>query len=308
MTDVRTDPLSDDEVSAFRQDGYLFPGKIISDELVDRLREGLDQVTPGKSDGTISYDLMERTRDSAQPVLADAKIVPFHFNLWKSRPEFWEVAFNPVAAGWAAQLLGGDGVNLLADNALIKPPRVGGALHYHQDYPAWPIATPDGATIWIALDDVTTENGSMNFAVGSHLLGERLPVELTTGQSLQRYRAGADSRTEDVDEGVQERSALKPLGTPESEGLPVVSSKLKAGECSMHHTLTWHESGPNETDRPRRAHTVRYVKTGVIFLGEQRASFYYTDEEAAVPIGTPIGGPNFPNIPLDDQRPAVTAS
>ena len=49
-------------------------------------------------------------------------------------------------------------------------------------------------TIWIALDDVTADNGAVRMAPGSQLLGERLPAVFGTGASYFRDRRPAAVR------------------------------------------------------------------------------------------------------------------
>ena len=50
----------------------------------------------------------------------------------------------------------------------------------------------------------------------------------------------------------------------------------------MHHALTWHASGANVTDRPRRAAVARYVADGTTWFGARRYEFNYTDEEVGL--------------------------
>ena len=67
----------------------------------------------------------------------------------------------------------------------------------------------------------------------------------------------------------------------------------------MHHALTWHASGANSTDHPRRAAVVRYVADGTTWFGADRYEFNYTDEEVGLRLGDPIGGPYFPLVPAE---------
>ena len=74
---------------------------------------------------------------------------------------------------------------------------------------------------------------------------------------------------------------------------------MNAGEVSLHHSMTWHASGPNNTDAPRRAAIARYVGDGTIWLGSRRYEYNYSDEEVGINIGEPISGKYFPLIPFD---------
>ncbi|NIT65867.1 MAG: hypothetical protein GWM93_04105, partial [Gemmatimonadetes bacterium] len=66
---------------------------------------------------------------------------------------------------------------------------------------------------------------------------------------------------------------VKAIEDPVEKGWDVETIDVKAGHVSFHHSLTWHASGPNTSDRPRRAAIVRYVADGTIWLGSQRYEY-----------------------------------
>ncbi len=202
MNDVRTDPLTPEEIASFHEHGYLFPIRVLDDAQVEEARAALDDHLEGRRQSQ-QYELTDPIVDSshgetqatvgsgaATSVIEEAKAekkphsVPFLFNLWERDERFWKIDADPVIAGMARQLLGSEGVVLMEDGAVIKKPVVGGKLAWHQDYAYWPLATPAAVTCWIALDDVGGENGGMMVAAGSHSLGEKLPVEFGDGSSF----------------------------------------------------------------------------------------------------------------------------
>ena len=292
----RTEPLRNDEIERYRKDGFLLADKVLSDSTIEKLRAGLAELAASPTpEGTFSMDLCqrdERTKDYSFDFLAF---------LWKTRPEFREVAFSPLLAQIAAQLLGTDKVVLLGDSAFIKPPQKGGRLHWHQDNMAWPLDKPGGLSIWIALDEANPDNGSMTFAAGSHLLGERLPVDSPTGEVLRTTYVGGDRTAGHKGRDLSD-SGMLPITSPKEEGLVEVKTYYHPGECSFHDSLEWHASGFNTTDTLRRAYGIRYVDGHRIWMGEQKAFYYFTDDEAGVQVGAPIGGPNFPTVwpPAED--------
>ena len=299
--EFRSSTLVPHEIERYHRDGFLLPGKVLSDRTIERLRTSLDELSSGELDnGTIYVDLMRRTGRNEG---ASFDYLTF---LWKTRPEFAEVAFSPHLAQMAAQLLDTDKVVLLGDAAFIKPPLKGGELYWHQDAMAWPLDKPGGLTCWIALDETTPENGSMSFAAGSHLLGERLPVEATTGAVLRQGYTDSRQASAGQQKGPDlSGSGLKPITSPEQEGLPQVQTRYDPGECSFHDSLLWHASGANTSPNSRRAFTLRYVDGHRIWLGEQKAFYYLTDDEAGVAVGAPVGGPNFPTV-WPPTSPAAT--
>ncbi|MCY3950966.1 MAG: phytanoyl-CoA dioxygenase family protein [bacterium] len=313
-TGVRTSPLTAEEITTFYTKGYLRPGRIFSDEQVEFLRDLVGRLTRQEDEAGRRYDLLDpalwpdvedgngESLDGAEPVdgrrsldggesvdgggpAGDANRDPaqsfdFLFNMWLIDDDFRAAVFNPTMARWAAQLLGTTSVRLLEDNALNKSPSPH-ELRWHQDYSYWPLAQANAVTAWVALDHTSAHNGAMRMACGSHHLGERLPVVFGTGTPYLR-----ESRPASVGE----------VGDPEALGLPVEVVELAPGEVSMHSALTWHASGPNLSDRGRRAMVVRYVADGTIWLGAQRYEYNYTDEEVGLDPGEPIGGRYFPVI------------
>ena len=296
MSDVRTDPLTPEEIAQYHEQGFLFPIRVLDDAQVEEARQALDDHLEGRRESK-TYEL---TDPIIEPERGEAAVgsgttsavaektevekkphsVPFLFNLWERDERFWKIDSNPVIAGMARQLLGSDDVVLMEDGAVIKKPVVGGKLAWHQDYAYWPLATPTAVTCWIALDDVSAANGAMQVAAGSHKLGEKLPVEFGDGSSFMH----------------SERPGIGEVGQPEDEGLDVVGYELKAGECGFHQALLWHASGPNTSQNHRRGFIPRYVAGGTTWLGAQRFPYNYTDAELECAPGEPIHGPHFPRI------------
>jgi ectoine hydroxylase-related dioxygenase (phytanoyl-CoA dioxygenase family) len=296
MTEIRTDPLTPEEIALYNDQGFLLPIRVLDDEQVARAREALDDHLEGRRESK-SYELTDPIVDAdhgtatvgsgtasavADKTEAERKphSVPFLYNLWERDERFWEIVSNPVIAGMARQLLGSEEVVLMEDGAVVKKPVVGGRLAWHQDYAYWPLASPGAVTCWIALDDVSAANGAMQVAAASHKLGEKLPVEFGDGSSFMHA----------------ERPGIGEVRPPEEEGLDVVGYELKAGECGFHQALLWHASGPNTSQNHRRGFIPRYVAGGTTWLGAQRFPYNYTDAELECASGEPIHGPHFPTI------------
>lgn len=295
MSNVRTEPLTPQEVAEYHERGFLLPIRVLDDAQVETARQALEEHLEGGRDSK-TYELTDPIVEkegaatvgagSASAVLEKAEVekkphsVPFLFNLWERDERFWSIVSNPVIAGMARQLLGSEEVVLMEDGAVVKKPTVGGRLAWHQDYAYWPLAAPNAVTCWIALDDVSSANGAMMVADGSHKLGEKLPVEFGDGSSFMH----------------DERPGIGEVRPPEEVGLDVVGYELNAGECGFHHALLWHASGPNTSPNPRRGFIPRYVAGGTTWLGAQRFPYNYTDEELECAPGEPIHGPHFPRI------------
>lgn len=289
LESVRVEPLTSEELERFHQAGCLFPIRVLSDKQVAELRDALDDHICGRIPST-AYELTDPIRikrvkgshskttfeyEEGEP--SQPRTFPFLFNLWKLDVRFRQVAFDPVIAGFARQLLGSRQVVLLEDNVVIKNPLTG-TLPWHQDYSYWPLKSPAAVTVWIALDRITTANGAMQVALGSQTMGERLPVGFGDAISLMR----------------EDRPSVPDISQdPASEGHRIVTYDLQLGECGFHHAMVWHSSTSNTSANVRRAFILRYVAAGTIWLGRERFPY----DEVGVGVGDPIGGPHFPVIP-----------
>ena len=129
----------------------------------------------------------------------------------------------------AAQLLGSRGMNQLINQAHFKQPGDGVAFPWHQDSThrrygrgEWKDANGQGSYVQTvaAIDDVTLENGPLEFIPGSCRLGH-------AGLPEGELPAGADAR--------QARPAT-----------------MQAGSVLLFGPYTFHRSRPNASDGPRR--------------------------------------------------------
>jgi ectoine hydroxylase-related dioxygenase (phytanoyl-CoA dioxygenase family) len=118
----------------------------------------------------------------------------------------------------------------------MKPPG-GVEKPYHQDSPYFPIEPMSLVTCWIALDNVTIENGCLWVVPGSHRLGP-LPHS-------ERWMVG-DREDMRVPETEFNRN----------EEVPIT---LTPGSCSFHHSLILHMSHPNKTQTARRGLAFHYM-------------------------------------------------
>ena len=141
---------------------------------------------------------------------------------------------HPRIGLWCARLRGWPGARINQDNVLWKPP---GArpLAFHQDdsYQHW-VVPPEMCTCWIALDSTSAAGGTIEYAVGSHRWGISPPAA--------QFHAPEDYERE------MREAAASAGAVPE-----VARIEVPAGGGVFHHGRTFHGSGTNRGDAPRRA-------------------------------------------------------
>jgi ectoine hydroxylase-related dioxygenase (phytanoyl-CoA dioxygenase family) len=221
---------SGEQLDAFREDGFLVvPEGFVSEEQVERLRERFDRLFAGEYETGIRPDEVnwvagrdpdDRTRQIC--------------NGWKADPAIAAQVLAERTGRLAAELMGWDGVRLLQDNCIWKPPATK-SLGMHQDgsYLDY-VEPPEMVTCWIALDDTSAEAGTITFARGSH----RWP---RSPENRGEFHAPPDW--------------LEPVrrAAPDGEEVELVPVVVRAGGASFHHFNTFHGSGPNSASVHRRA-------------------------------------------------------
>lgn len=212
--------LTPQQVDAFHRDGFVFPIDVLSAPEVQSILARMDAVEKETPDAFAG-------ENRNNPHLA------YDF--------FDEIVHHPRVADAVEDLIGPD---ILAMSTVLfaKPPRSKAHVTWHQDgrYTALSDETP--VTAWVALTDVTMENGAMRMAPGTHK-GDFLEHEdtfaegniLTRGQSISS-----------IDETHAVTVALKP------------------GQMSLHHWKVAHASGPNLTSKRRVGFSVQaYLRPDV---------------------------------------------
>lgn len=156
---------------------------------------------------------------------------------WLGRPEDLEQALDghgcrAAAVNAVAGVIGpGEHVRGTGLRIFDKPPGSAAPTPWHQDRAFRTEAEGRSISCWIALDDTGPDNGCLVYSPGSARLG------------LVPHRALCEVG------GVAILQAAEPRST--------VAVPLRAGDALLHGDLTLHYSGPNRSDRPRRALVVK---------------------------------------------------
>ena len=145
----------------------------------------------------------------------------------------------------ARQLLGVP-VGHVFDHAIYKSPHNDAATGWHQDqvYAQGAIA-PRSVHFWIPLQDVAVQNGCMWYVPGSHRNG------LRPHHVAKLRTAGASSV-----------SAGATLALDEIDTTTAIACPLMVGGVAVHHPLTFHYTGPNQTAEYRRAWILHFGAFG----------------------------------------------
>ena len=230
--------ISDTQKASYRKNGFVALPTFLNAEEVESWRSVVATAT--------SRDTNMPGKDV--PMYGDReadykKIFKQLINLHLSSPQVRDLVIDQRIGDIICALEDVSGVRLYQDQALFKEPW-GTPTPLHQDIPAWPFTNTSSATIWVALDDATTENGCLCYLAGSHR-SERLAHASFVGA---------------IDDGI------KPFD--DWRKLECVHVPLPAGGAVVHKGLTVHGAGANMTPRTRRSISFAYMPEGATFNGK----------------------------------------
>src|SRR5262245_1660241 len=208
--------LSEAQVRAFHEDGFVVVPRLFDDEELDLLRKiaradaGLAARAAGRRDASgtvVKLTVENEVRDDIYGAIVRSRRV--------------------VDA--MEKLLGGE-VYHYHHKMILKEPLVGGAWEWHQDYGYWynnGCLFPYLASCMIAVDRATKANGCLQVLKGSHHLGriEHGKVGDQTGADPERVHAALDR-------------------------LELVYCEMEPGSAVLFHGNTLHRSDANRSAMP----------------------------------------------------------
>jgi ectoine hydroxylase len=210
-------PLSAAEIARFHADGYLVVKQLLSEAEVERL------ATIARADENMRAAAMDAK---------DAEGRRTNLTVWNHPSDdiYGAIARARRVVDRMEQLLGGE-VYHYHSKVSAKQPRVGGKWEWHQDYGYWydnGCLLPDMASMFLAIDRATRENGCLQLLKGSHKMG-RINHGVTGGQT------GADPE--------RVEAAL--------ERFELVHCEMAPGDGVFFHGNTLHTSDANLSEHPR---------------------------------------------------------
>jgi hypothetical protein len=209
--------LTDEQNTAFQRDGYILVPALFDSEEVDllskiaRADEELAKSAVGRKDAQGGTTTLSLSNEVGEGI-------------------YGAIVRSQRMTDTLEQLLG-DEVYHYHHKMNMKAPFVGGAWEWHQDYGYWydnGCLTPDMASVMIAVDAATKENGCMQVIRGSHHMG-RIDHGKTgdqTGADMERVNAAL-------------------------ERMELVYVEMNPGDALFFHSNLLHRSDQNNSPNPR---------------------------------------------------------
>ena len=247
-----TRSITQSEISSFASDGVVHLPDIVEKDWIELLDLSLQQML---NDPKMFADLTALSSDlnetQSLAALTENEIKGGRFlsgvDHWKEDENFAAFAKISPLPSIVAELMNSKKIYLYEDSVLIKEPGTAERTAFHQDLGYFHIEGNSICTVWTPLDDVSFETGGVAYLRSSHkdkkvfkpnwfVANEPLPD--TEGNDLPNIEIG-------------------------EERFDLIQFDTKPGDLVVHHALTLHGAGANNsTSRQRRAVSVRYCGDG----------------------------------------------
>ena len=220
--------VNEADLRAFERDGAVVLRNVVSEHWLPGLRNTIDQCF-------------------------SAEEWYFHFiYVWQREPLLADFCFNSPMAQVASQLLKTNKVNLFYDQIFVKDPGPAPErTEWHNDMPYWPVRG-SAMSLWLALDEVNEQTGSLEFIKGSHLwnrwfdiIGPNEPIERNpTFEQMPDFDAQRDEHE-------------------------ILSWDMEPGDVLAFHAMTVHGAHANRRENfRRRGYALRFTGADATYCEE----------------------------------------
>ena len=232
---IRPIELEEGELHFYQQYGFLTIPGLVEKDVVAALREEILTVLEATG-------LQREQLDNATSTADKLRQVPQYL----AGSLLDNLINGEHTLSLIAQLIGGRAIRYLPFTA-VKAGGGGGEFHFHQDNNYTQHEPALGSiNLWVALDEMTPENGCLRMVPQSHLEGV-----------LDWENAG--------DGDAHRKVAIEP-----KHFLPI---RMHPGDAVAFTRLTVHGSGPNSTTRARVAYGLQYHREDVKFYNTENETW-----------------------------------
>lgn len=166
----------------------------------------------------------------------------FHHPLIRNDAFWVRLVTDPRLAEIAQYFLGPD-IACFTAHYICKPPYDGQPVLWHQDGAYWKLTPMEALTVWLAVDESTTENGCLRMIPGSQEIPLYQPLSRTDTENM--LYSCADKEL--VDKWIDTRG--------------IVDIQLNPGDVSIHHPHILHCSEANTSPKRRCGLDIGYIST-----------------------------------------------
>ena len=196
--------ISDEQVQFYQDNGFVVIHDFLNADELATWRQNVGEAVESRGTRKLADGRMMEEDNYYARVFAQ------RINLWNDHDGMRRLMLDDRLGKMAADLAQVDGIRIWHDQALIKP-AWGNPTAWHLDNPYWSFYSRAAISLWVALDDVTRDNGCLYFIAGAHKTATYDNVSIG-----QQYR----------------RSVYRFLSS-NGASMEAVAIEMKAGSCSF---------------------------------------------------------------------------
>ena len=238
--------LTKEQISSYRENGFIIIDDFLNPDELATWKKSIDSALKDREGRKFSHSEVKTGESDGINDSADyfGKVFDQIINLWQSDDKVKEIILDKRIGKMATELAQVDGIRVWHDQSLVKQPWANSTA-WHLDTPFWSFAHREALSIWVALEDVTVQNGCLYFMPGSEKITQfdEPGIGASMGDIFNDY--------------------------PQFKNTTPVASVIKAGSCSFHNGLNIHAAGPNMTTSARKAFTCAFMPDGSTFNGNK---------------------------------------
>jgi hypothetical protein len=231
---------SDEDVAHYARHGWYLTKKLFTDDEVDELVAASERYYAGER----SRRLPVRPPRLAYWEPEKGNVQRHNDYVHYESDALAKLLLKPIIGAVAARLARADEIRVFQSTLIYKPPVAGepsNIVPWHFDKHYWSSSSSDRMlTAFIPFHDCDEEMGTITMVDGSHRWEE-------IGAADSQTRHFAERDRDELEQMLTENAAYNGV---EVDKIPMIIPK---GHMSFHHCRTYHGSGPNRSDRPRRA-------------------------------------------------------
>lgn len=220
--------------ASYNAEGYLVLQNFIPQELCESLRAACEELQEeGKqNEGDTLHFQLAPALNSVREVVRISDPIGL-------RKVFRDTATSRFIAEFVGSLIGNPNIKIHHTKIFIKAPRSDWTIEWHQDFSYFVHTNYDLLAVSIMLDDISEDSGGIRFIPRSHLAGPWHSAQASVQTGYEDYWK--------IDLG------------PQVGDTPWVAPEIQQGGLCIHHCCMVHGSGPNYTDKWRRAFIIQFV-------------------------------------------------
>jgi ectoine hydroxylase-related dioxygenase (phytanoyl-CoA dioxygenase family) len=227
------------EIAEYEKNGAAVVRQMLPLEWIELMRDAVEDVLANPGRFGVNYNASEKKGRFFGDLFS-----------WLDNDDFRRFAQESPLPIIAAQATRSERMNFFYDQLLVKEPDTVERTPWHQDLPYWPLQGEQIISLWVPLDAVTPESGSVIYIQGSH-----------------RWDSWFQPQSFNANPKVMEPE--HPFGD-DFDPLPDIDAdpdtyvqlcwELEPGDLILHHPRTVHGAGGNRSfSQRRRAIAMRYT-------------------------------------------------